>query len=405
MATLKLVLRKDKKKQNGQMPICLRITKNRKSNYIFLGYSINPKSWDNKSSKVKPSHPNSARLNSFLFHKLTEATDIALELETRNVYMSISKLKRSILGKGQESFIDYFQLYLKTTKEKNLISTYKKGKSILDKILTYQKGKALYFRDIDASWLKKYDHYLKTEMNNSINTVHSNLKVVRKLFNDAIKEGVIAKDLYPFNNYKLEWSKKQVKEYLEESEIVSLLELKLERGSKMDTYRNMFVFSCYSGGLRVSDLLLLKWHMFDGNFLNFTCFKTGENLSIKVPTQGREILNIYHQGDYKGKSNEYVFPFLTDSQLDTPSKTHNAFSRQTALYNKNLKILAKMAGLKDTKISSHWARRSFTCLALSKGMNLDVVSKILGHDGQTTTLDSYAQYTDKHLHDAMDILG
>ena len=89
--------------------------------------------------------------------------------------------------------------------------------------------------------------------------------------------------------------------------------------------------------------------------------------------------------------------------METEQDRHTAFSRATALYNKNLKIVAKKAGLKNTQISSHWARRSFTCLALAKGMNLDVVSKILGHNGETVTLDSYAQYTDKHLHDAMRI--
>ena len=57
-------------------------------------------------------------------------------------------------------------------------------------------------------------------------------------------------------------------------------------------------FSCYTGGIRISDLLLLKWCMFDGKHLNFTSYKTNDNLSIMVPTVGREILQIYHQGDF-----------------------------------------------------------------------------------------------------------
>ena len=143
--------------------------------------------------------------------------------------------------------------------------------------------------------------------------------------------------------------------------------------------------------------------MFDGKHLNFTSYKTNDNLSIMVPTVGREILQIYHQGDFKSKFNDYVFPLMQGRPLDSQQEKHTSFSRVTAIFNKELKIVAAKAGLKNSQISSHWARRSFTCLALSKGMNLDVVSKILGHSGESVTLDSYAQYTDKHLHDAMSI--
>ena len=403
MSTLKIVIKKDKINQKGEAPICLRITRDRKSKYVSLGYSVNPKLWDVNIGRVKRAHPNSVRLNSMLNNNITDATDFVLETETKNRHVNIDKIKRMVLGKGHESFLDYFSLYLEKEKKENRVATYKKGSAVKKKLEAYIGAKNLDFKDIDVSWLKQYAHYLKVNQKNSINTVHSNLKLFRKLFNDAMNEDLISAEIYPFNKYKIEWSKKQVKDYLEEDEINILRNLALIRNSRGDICRNMFVFSCYTGGIRISDLLLLRWSMFDGKHLNFTSYKTNDNLSIMVPTVGREILQIYHQGDFKSKFNDYVFPLMQGRPLDSQQEKHTSFSRVTAIFNKELKIVAAKAGLKNSQISSHWARRSFTCLALSKGMNLDVVSKILGHSGESVTLDSYAQYTDKHLHDAMSI--
>jgi integrase/recombinase XerD len=64
-ATIKIVLRKEEK-QDGTFPLAIRITKDRKTSYVYLNYSINPKDWNEKTQSVKKSHPNSQRLNSFL---------------------------------------------------------------------------------------------------------------------------------------------------------------------------------------------------------------------------------------------------------------------------------------------------------------------------------------------------
>ena len=62
MSVAKIVLRK-KAKADGTLPLALRITKDRKSNYVYLGYHILENDWDENKQRVKKSHPNSAWLN------------------------------------------------------------------------------------------------------------------------------------------------------------------------------------------------------------------------------------------------------------------------------------------------------------------------------------------------------
>ncbi len=82
MANVKVILRKETKK-DGTSPLAIRITKDRKSSYIYLEYSIKETDWDKTAQRVKKSHPNSTRLNNFLLKKLAEANDNTLESETK----------------------------------------------------------------------------------------------------------------------------------------------------------------------------------------------------------------------------------------------------------------------------------------------------------------------------------
>ena len=75
MATVSIVYRKDKLNKKGEAPVHFRIIKDRKISYITSSIMLPEDHWDFKANKVKPKHPNSARLNSFLANKHTEIQD------------------------------------------------------------------------------------------------------------------------------------------------------------------------------------------------------------------------------------------------------------------------------------------------------------------------------------------
>lgn len=75
MANAKIVLRKESRKVG--CPLAIRITKDRKTAYVYLDDRINPDDWDEANQRVKKSHPNAARLNNYLIKKLAEANNLA----------------------------------------------------------------------------------------------------------------------------------------------------------------------------------------------------------------------------------------------------------------------------------------------------------------------------------------
>ena len=99
MTTVKIVLRKEKKKKDNTYPIAIRITKDRKPRYIHTGQSVLQKHWDDKERRIKKSHPNSKRLNNLLLKKLAEANDIMIEAETLNDQVSSHDIKKKVTNK------------------------------------------------------------------------------------------------------------------------------------------------------------------------------------------------------------------------------------------------------------------------------------------------------------------
>ena len=77
MATIKLLLQREKTSTDGTTPIYLRLIKDRKAQFISLNLKIYDKDWDEDKQKVKKSHPNAGRLNAYLAQKVAEAEKLA----------------------------------------------------------------------------------------------------------------------------------------------------------------------------------------------------------------------------------------------------------------------------------------------------------------------------------------
>ncbi|MCG8322310.1 MAG: Arm DNA-binding domain-containing protein [Cytophagales bacterium] len=121
MSSIKVVLRREKRKKDGTYPLALRIIKDRKPKYIHLGQSVDDKHWYENTGKVNKSHPNAVRLNNLILKKLAEANNTAIELDTREEFVSSEEIKNKIKRKGRvkmSPFFNWRQRGLNATKER-----------------------------------------------------------------------------------------------------------------------------------------------------------------------------------------------------------------------------------------------------------------------------------------------
>lgn len=401
MYTISVIFNERKINKKGEVPLWLRIIKDRKPKYISIGIKVKKEQWNFKTEKVRKSHPNSQRLNNMIAKRISAAEDIALEMETTKKYNSASKVKDAITGKSSGSFLKFADDYLKKAAEKNRVGTIRKSTYIIQKLKDHLGNRDLTFDEFDIEFLKSYETYLRVDKENRINTIHTNLKELRKLFNLAISEGIIPIHKNPFLGFKLHTEKTE-KNFLTEEELTTLEKVVLNPEHMINHHRNMYVFASYTGGLRISDILQLKWKNYDGERIIIRTQKTSDTLSIKVPDKAKEILDFYHKMDYEKE--HYIFPCLkNDFDYSDPLVLHMAITKATSYTNNDLKTLADECKF-NKHIHFHTSRHTFATRALRKGMRIEYVSKLMAHSNIRTT-QGYAKIVNAELDNAMEIFN
>jgi site-specific recombinase XerD len=400
MPTVSTVLRTDRINKKGEAPINFFIVKDRKLTKISTGIMINPKHWDSKKSRIK-GMKNSERLNSFLSNKFSELQDEVFEHETISKSLSSRQLKDKIFGKKPTDFFAFAdnacELYLQADK----IGTYDKNRSIIKKVKNFCNGIDLNFQDITTAWLTKYEHFCLSHYQNKTNTIHKDLKFIRKLFNDAYRQDIIEHSQNPFLKYQLKQEKTQ-RSFLTEDELTSFEGFAAPPGTSLELHRDMFVFAAYAGGLRVSDVLQLQWKNYDGKHILFTIKKTSQQLSIKLPIKAIEIIEKYKPK--KLNPHDFIFQMLSSGlDLNNSRLLDSEISSATAYINKNLKIIGGKCGI-SKNLSFHISRHTWATRAIRKGISIDKISKLMGHAAIKET-QIYAKIVNEELDKAMDVFN
>ncbi|MBT3423488.1 MAG: site-specific integrase [Bacteroidetes bacterium] len=380
-------------------PVIIRVIHARQVKQLMTSVWIQERDWDYNMQKVRKSHPNSTRLNEMIRKKYNEVEEIMAQLHIRKKSLK-SKYAAKLFNKEiSHSFFEYAKRYLSRIYSEDKFLSHVKAEGVINKIKKYLNDNDLSFFDIDVEFLRDYEHYLRSKLNNATNTIHANLKVIRRIIYAAIDEGMLAPENNPFIRYKLK-EEKTNRLFLSEDEMERIYALDLEETGKMYHQRNLFLFACYVGGMRISDLLQLTWSNYDGSHITTIMQKTKDYVSVKIPKKGQEILDIYRFKFYD--EDGYVFPFL-DKKEDYSDKRllYKRVSSITTSTNLNLKKIGKMAGI-TKNMHFHMSRNSFATMALKKGIRIEYVSKLMGHQSITTT-QVYAKIVNADLDKAMEI--
>lgn len=405
MSSVKVVFRKDKVNKNGEGPVCIFVYENGVTKKYSTGIRVRLEDWDFKNNEVKSKHKNSARTNALIASKKSEYWDEYCELKTLNKSVHNIDIQKN-KPVNQETELDFLSYSLNAIKDhlkNDSVGTYDKDKSVITKITNYVGKEQLLFKDITPEFLEKYETHFRTRevRPNKTNTIVKDMKFIKKIFNRAIKEKKISSDLNPFTIYSVK-PQKTSRVFLTKEEVSKIENLKITPGTKKDIHRDMFVFACYTGGIRVSDVLKLKWKDYDGTKIYFTMKKTGEPIGIKVSESIKGLLNKYRKEN--SKPNDFIFPIFPNNLDISDARTlDTAISRASAYINKNLKEIEEEIEL-GKHISFHTSRHTFATLALSLGVPLHLVSKLIGHSDIKET-QVYAKILGKDLEESMDFFN
>ena len=402
MSTVKFktVIRLDKlSKSTNEVPVCLRITKDRKTTYKTLIH-VHPRCWNSKEQCVVH-HKNADILNAIISQKRAQIERETCLLTLQQEDLSIVSIRNKI-NSASSDFFEFAKKYCEATKHRSYC-TYQRVKSIVKKLREFHGDSCLSIKHINEDFIKRYEYHLAHNIGNSRNTIAISMKFISKIVSDIYKDLELNEETNPFKKLKYQFEPGS-RQYLTAEEIVKIRDLPIPADSPLYNVREIFIFECYTG-LRISDILTLKWENIAEDIITLKMRKTERLISLPLQKNVREILERRRK---LRNSKEFVFDYLKASRTceDATENEHrlvSAIGASTAYINKRLKIIGKIANI-NKNISTHVGRHSFATMLLTNGNDLPVIQELMGHHDIKVT-QIYAKVVSSRKAEAINTLN
>ncbi|MBX2962163.1 MAG: phage integrase SAM-like domain-containing protein [Cyclobacteriaceae bacterium] len=386
MATVKFILRKDKKNASGLAPVYAQYIHLEGKTLFATGKKVEPKFWDKNQGKVKR-HEEALSINSFLksfARKIEKIADTLKDQDIEPIHSRVStayyEAQKAKLPETEltRSIIFQWKDYLNSRKNSIKALTYSNQRNSIEALeewLKAEKLEGLRPEQFTLRHLTKWQDYLNKD--HSGNTVAKRLKHFKAFLKYYQELGGHS----PVKLTQIKYKETEgVKIYLTEEELEAFKDapvkginsLKVQRSGKTETVyvnlehvRDLFVLQCNTG-LRISDLKRLDKNI-KGNRVAIENKKTGKKVEIPITPAIRAILEKY----------KYKLPEISEQKINDGIK-----EIYRICFPKNKIQVREGEGFKTvhtwTLISSHDAIRTFITLSAERGMSVSAISTITG---------------------------
>ncbi|MDN3663925.1 tyrosine-type recombinase/integrase [Algibacter miyuki] len=379
-------------------PISIRIIKDRKPSYIYIGQSIKLKQWDTKNRRVKKSHPDHLEINQLILSKLSLANKSLINAEIEEQDLSSKKIKNQIVSKYDNDFFKVAESYLVNIRNRKQFHQLDIEIGRIAVFREFIKNDHLHFKDLNFELLKQFEHFLLSKRNLVARTVANYMITLRTIYNLGISKSIIKKESYPFGKGKFQIKFPETKKVgLNRKEIKTLENLKgLTKAQEYALYA--WLISFYFAGIRISDVLQLKWADFYDDRLHYRMAKNNKLVSLKIPDKVTKILGKLEREE----DSVYLFKELEGVNLNDKKRVRTRIKTATRNFNRRLELVAEQAGI-EKKMSMHIARHSFGNISGDK-IPIQMLQKLYRHSSVTTTMLYQANFMRKDADEALDMV-
>jgi len=298
---------KKKYKSDSTGIINVRVTKNRSSLYYSTRISLHQRFWNDNGKDIE------GKLREQKGFDFNERLFIIDKVEEQ-----IDELKKSTSESDdpttpnqneKTSFLYNLKEYINFLEQRKQIGTSKRYRTTLyhiNKFLLKKNKTDLTFKDLNSSFVEEYETYL-LELGIKINTTKNYINCIKRIYKRCVGKGFFFPVLNPFVEFKTKRESVN-KEYLQKKHVEVIMNLEIDRSDPMYDVRNYFIFQIFGQGLRVSDLLTLRFSkVIEGN-IKFFQYKTKDKHTIFLTPTSMWILKDYIKSDEVKKIVGSKFP-------------------------------------------------------------------------------------------------
>lgn len=382
MASIKII-QKNRFLANGESPIYIRITINRKKKLISLGLSCKQNEWNDSKESFRRNHKSHQARNTLLATYKKKALDIIDRYALEQKELTLIQFEKEFRGQkktDRRNVYTFWNEKIEDLKKAGQTGNATVYDETLKSFFKFHPNNKIKFEDITPTILEKYEIHLRSRGGTG-GGISVKMRTIRAIYNDAIKKKLVKREHYPFDAYKV--SKLKVgnnKKALSREDVRKIENLDLPKYPHLIDARNYFVFSYYTRGMNFVDMMKLTWNNIHNDRIFYTRSKTKGNFVIQILQPVQKIIDYYQSQE---RPTQFVFPILLKEGL-TPKQIENRKKKTLKQYNKDLKEIAQIVGISQT-LTSYVARHSFATNLKQTGISIAVISETLGHQSQEIT--------------------
>ena len=379
------------KEKNGIVPIMGRVTINGSVAQFSCKQTIPKTLWDAKGNRAKGKSIEARDINHALdnikaqiikhYQRISDREAYVTAEMVRNAYQGIGSEYETLLGAFDKDNAT-FQKRVGTDRVKGTYMARVRARNhVAAFIKANYKRSDLSMLELTPDFIKEFAVFLSTDRGLQNGSIWTNCMWLKGVVMRAHFNGLIPRN--PFAQFHISPNIKE-REYLTEEELKTLMTHEFA-DAKLSYIRDIFVFASFTAlsfvdvkELTTDDIVEVngeKWILSKRH-------KTKVPFQVKLLDIPLQIIKRYEEF----QTDKSIFPNLNYWSICKP-----------------LKKMIKECGItKD--ISFHCARHGFATLALSKGMPIESVSRVLGHTNIVTT-QLYAKITTQKIDHDLTMFG
>ena len=379
------------KEKNGIVPIMGRVTINGTVAQFSCKQTIPKTLWDAKGNRAKGKSIEARDINHALdnikaqiikhYQRISDREAYVTAEMVRNAYQGIGSEYETLLGAFDKDNAT-FQKRVGTDRVKGTYMARVRARNhVAAFIKANYKRSDLSMLELTPDFIKEFAVFLSTDRGLQNGSIWTNCMWLKGVVMRAHFNGLIPRN--PFAQFHISPNIKE-REYLTEEELKTLMTHEFA-DARLSYIRDIFVFASFTAlsfvdvkELTTDDIVEVngeKWILSKRH-------KTKVPFQVKLLDIPLQIIKRYEEF----QTDKSVFPNLNYWSICKP-----------------LKMMIKECGItKD--ISFHCARHGFATLALSKGMPIESVSRVLGHTNIVTT-QLYAKITTQKIDHDLTMFG
>jgi len=377
-------------KANGLCAVSIRVTHDRKKKYYPTPISVTVSDFEKLMGEKPRNGFKEIALKLQSYEK--RAADIIKDLP---LFTWIAFEKYYLTNRSaKDTLYDAFTAFAKKLRENEQIGTavaYECSQNSLNKFAPAAK-----FADVTPDFLHSYEKWMLTN-GNSVTTISIYLRCLRSLFNDAISDGLLSKELYPFGKKKYEVpTASNIKKALTLKDIAAIYYHKPVPGTTADMAKDYWIFMYLCNGMNMKDMCLLKYENIKGDILEFERAKTArtkrnvEAIRVALVEDADNIIKKW--GNPRKDGNTYIFPILEKGV--SAERERQLIQQITHLVNDHMKDIATSLKIQND-VTTYAARHSFATILQRSGASIAFIGEALGHSNIKTTQNYLAGFEDE----------